>query len=51
MTTTMLDFCICSFIMREYPDAVIKRLAAEVGRGENLRGRIRELSDKLKSFE
>lgn len=36
MTTYMLDTCICSFIMREHPEAVIKRLAAEVGRGNRI---------------
>ncbi len=32
----MLDTCICSFIMREHPDAVIRRLAAEVQRGNRI---------------
>lgn len=32
----MLDTCICSFIMREHPDAVIRRLAAEVERGNRI---------------
>jgi len=32
----MLDTCICSFIMREHPEAVIRRLAAEVGRGNRI---------------
>lgn len=36
MTTYMLDTCICSFIMREHPDAVIRRLASEVGRGNRI---------------
>ncbi|WP_158896840.1 MULTISPECIES: type II toxin-antitoxin system VapC family toxin [unclassified Pseudomonas] len=36
MTTYMLDTCICSFIMREHPDAVIRRLAAEVQRGNRI---------------
>lgn len=36
MTTYMLDTCICSFIMREHPEAVIRRLAAEVGRGNRI---------------
>ena len=36
MTTYMLDTCICSFIMREHPDAVIRRLAAEVERGNRI---------------
>ncbi|MBA1183330.1 type II toxin-antitoxin system VapC family toxin [Pseudomonas psychrotolerans] len=36
MTTYMLDTCICSFIMREHPDAVIRRLAAEVKGGNRI---------------
>lgn len=36
MTTYMLDTCICSFIMREHPEAVIKRLAAEVEQGSRI---------------
>lgn len=32
----MLDTCICSFIMREHPDAVIRRLAGEVERGNRI---------------
>ncbi|WP_075801615.1 type II toxin-antitoxin system VapC family toxin [Pseudomonas putida] len=36
MTTYMLDTCICSFIMREHPEAVIKRLVAEVIRGNRI---------------
>ena len=32
----MLDTCICSFIMREHPEAVIKRLAAEVEQGNRI---------------
>ena len=36
MTTYMLDTCICSFIMREHPAAVIKRLSAEVERGNRI---------------
>lgn len=36
MTTYMLDTCICSFIMREHPDAVIRRLVAEVERGNRI---------------
>lgn len=36
MTTYMLDTCICSFIMREHPDAVIRRLSAEVERGNRI---------------
>lgn len=36
MTTYMLDTCICSFIMREHPAAVIRRLAAEVERGNRI---------------
>jgi tRNA(fMet)-specific endonuclease VapC len=30
VTTYMLDTCICSFIMREHPVAVLQRLAEEV---------------------
>ena len=36
MTTYMLDTCICSFIMREHPAAVIRRLSAEVERGNRI---------------
>ena len=36
MTTYMLDTCICSFITREHPDAVIRRLAAEVACGNRI---------------
>lgn len=36
MTTYMLDTCICSFIMREHPEAVFKRLAAEVEQGNRI---------------
>ncbi|MFC3942087.1 PIN domain-containing protein [Pseudomonas gingeri NCPPB 3146 = LMG 5327] len=36
MTTYMLDTCICSFIMRERPESVLKRLAAEVGRNNRI---------------
>ena len=36
MTIYMLDTCICSFIMREHPDAVIRRLSAEVERGNRI---------------
>jgi tRNA(fMet)-specific endonuclease VapC len=36
VTTYMLDTCICSFIMREHPEAVIRRLAAEVERGNRI---------------
>lgn len=36
MTTYMLDTCICSFIMREHPAAVIRRLAADVERGNRI---------------
>ncbi len=36
MTTYMLDTCICSFIMREHPEAVIKRLAVEVEQGNRI---------------
>nr|WP_186354126.1 type II toxin-antitoxin system VapC family toxin [Pseudomonas psychrotolerans] len=32
----MLDTCICSFIMREHPAAVIRRLSAEVERGNRI---------------
>ena len=32
----MLDTCICSFIMREHPAAVIKRLTAEVEQGNQI---------------
>lgn len=32
----MLDTCICSFIMREHPEAVLKRLAQEVVRGNRI---------------
>ena len=36
MTTYMLDTCICSFIMREHPATVIRRLSAEVERGNRI---------------
>lgn len=36
MTTYMLDTCICSFIMREHPAAVIRRLSDEVERGNRI---------------
>jgi len=36
VTTYMLDTCICSFIMREHPAAVIRRLSAEVERGNRI---------------
>lgn len=36
MTTYMLDTCICSFIMREHSDAVIRRLTAEVERANRI---------------
>ena len=36
MTTYMLDTCTCSFIMREHPAAVIRRLSAEVERGNRI---------------
>ncbi|NWA01201.1 type II toxin-antitoxin system VapC family toxin [Pseudomonas gingeri] len=36
MTTYMLDTCTCSFIMRERPESVLKRLAAEVGRNNRI---------------
>lgn len=36
MTTFMLDTCICSFIMREHPETVIKRLSDEVVRGNRI---------------
>ena len=32
----MLDTCICSFIMREQPEAVLKRLAQAVLRGHRI---------------
>jgi tRNA(fMet)-specific endonuclease VapC len=32
----MLDICICSFIMRERPDSVLQRLAAEVARSNRI---------------
>jgi tRNA(fMet)-specific endonuclease VapC len=31
----MLDTCICSFIMREQPEAVLKRLEQAVLRGQH----------------
>ncbi|EBQ8643852.1 type II toxin-antitoxin system VapC family toxin [Salmonella enterica subsp. enterica serovar Reading] len=34
--TYMLDTCICSFIMREQPDAVLKRLEQAVLRGHRI---------------
>lgn len=36
MTTYMLDTCICSFIMRERPESVLQRLAAEVTRNNRI---------------
>lgn len=36
MTTYMLDTCICSFIMRERPESVLQRLAAEVARSNRI---------------
>lgn len=36
MTTYMLDTCICSFIMRELPESVLQRLAAEVSQGNRI---------------
>ncbi|WP_460426281.1 type II toxin-antitoxin system VapC family toxin [Azotobacter armeniacus] len=36
MTTYMLDTCICSFIMRELPESVLQRLAAEVSHGNRI---------------
>lgn len=36
MTTFMLDTCICSFIMRERPESVLQRLAAEVARNNQI---------------
>lgn len=36
MTTYMLDTCICSFIMRELPESVLQRLAAEVGQNNRI---------------
>lgn len=36
MTTYMLDTCICSFIMRERPESVLQRLAAEVSRNNRI---------------
>lgn len=36
MTTFMLDTCICSFIMREHPETVIKRLSDQVVRGNRI---------------
>jgi tRNA(fMet)-specific endonuclease VapC len=32
----MLDTCICSFIMRERPESVLRRLAAEVARNNRI---------------
>ena len=32
----MLDTCICSFIMRERPESVLQRLAAEVARNNRI---------------
>ncbi|WP_281997698.1 hypothetical protein [Escherichia coli] len=34
--TYMLDTCICSFIMREQPEAVLKRLELAVLRGQRI---------------
>ncbi len=36
MTTYMLDTCICSFIMREHPLAVLQRLAEEVAKNNRI---------------
>lgn len=36
MTTYMLDTCISSFIMRERPECVLERLAAEVARSNRI---------------
>ncbi|WP_150796163.1 type II toxin-antitoxin system VapC family toxin [Pseudomonas fluorescens] len=36
MTTYMLDTCICSFIMRERPEAVLQRLASAVERNNRI---------------
>ena len=36
MITYMLDTCICSFIMRERPECVLQRLAAEVTRNNRI---------------
>ncbi|ALM53356.1 twitching motility protein PilT [Halomonas huangheensis] len=36
MTCYMLDTCICSFIMREHPIAVIQRLADEAEQGSRI---------------
>lgn len=36
MITYMLDTCICSFIMRERPECVLERLAAEVKRNNRI---------------
>lgn len=36
MITYMLDTCICSFIMREHPAAVIQRLSTEVEQGNRI---------------
>lgn len=35
-TTYMLDTCICSFIMRELPEPVLQRLAAEVSQNNRI---------------
>lgn len=36
MTVYMLDTCICSFIMRERPESVLQRLAAQVARNNRI---------------
>ena len=36
MTTYMLDTCICSFIMREQPLSVLRRLAEEVAKNNRI---------------
>ncbi|TVQ29542.1 MAG: type II toxin-antitoxin system VapC family toxin [Wenzhouxiangella sp.] len=36
MTTYMLDTCTCSFIMRQHPASVIRRLTAEVEQGNRI---------------
>jgi tRNA(fMet)-specific endonuclease VapC len=36
VTTFMLDTCICSYIMRERPESVLQRLAAEVEKNNRI---------------
>jgi len=36
VTVYMLDTCICSFIMRERPECVLERLAAEIARNNRI---------------